>query len=252
MPLRWHHRAAIVPSFSNCATSVKAPIAPLGEGAVSAVVVYVHGLWLNGWEATWLRRRLSRQLGCSARLFHYASVTADVTANVRALGGYLAEMQVETVHLVAHSMGGALILDFFEHGLWSSALFKNGRPLAPGRIVLLGSPVRGSSAAQRLAKLPLGRTIMGATAAHLLLAPPAWRWSGARDLGIIAGDMPFGFGRLVGKIDAPNDGTILVEETRLTGAKEHLTLPVTHSGMVLSAAVARQTASFLRHGRFER
>jgi pimeloyl-ACP methyl ester carboxylesterase len=209
---------------------------------VSTVVVYVHGLWLNGWEATWLRRRLSRQLRCDTRLFHYASVTADAAANVRALGGYLAQMQAETVHLVAHSMGGALILDCFDHGL----------SLAPGRIVLLGSPIRGSRAAQRLAKLPLGRAIMGATAAHLLLAPPARRWNGSRDLGIIAGAMPFGLGRLVGQIDAPNDGTVLVEETRLTGATEHLTLPVTHSGMVFSAAVARQTAAFLRDGRFAR
>ena len=46
--------------------------------------------------------------------------------------------------------------------------------------------------------------------------------------------MPFGLGRLVGKIDGPNDGTVRVEETRLTSAKEHLTLPVTHSGMVFS------------------
>lgn len=219
---------------------------------MSAVVFYVHGLWLNGWEATLLRRRLARQLGCATRLFHYASVTADLSANVRALGGCLAKVQAETVHLVAHSMGGALLLDFFEHGLSSDGLFENGRPLAPGRIVLLGSPVRGCRAAQRLAKWPFGRAIMGATAAHLLLAPPAWRWNGARDLGTIAGDMPIGLGRLVGHIDAPNDGTVRVEETRLTGAKEHLTLPVTHSGMVLSSAVARQTAAFLREGRFER
>jgi pimeloyl-ACP methyl ester carboxylesterase len=217
---------------------------------MSTVVVYVHGLWLNGWEAAWLRRRLLRQLGCVTRLFHYASVAADVTANVRALGGYLAELQADTVHLVGHSMGGMLILDFFEHGLSSDGLFKNGQPLAPGRIVLLGSPVRGSRSAQRLAKWPFGPAIMGATAAHFLLAPPAWRWNGARDLGIIAGDMPFGFGRLVGQIDAPSDGTVLVEETRLMGAKEHLTLSVTHSGMLFSPAVARQIAAFLHDGRF--
>jgi pimeloyl-ACP methyl ester carboxylesterase len=217
---------------------------------VSTVIVYVHGLWLNGWEATWLRWRLSRQLGCITCLFHYASVLADVTANVRALGGYLAKMQSDTVHLVGHSMGGVLILDFFEHGLSPNGLLENGRPLAPGRIVLLGSPVRGCRAAQRFAKWPFGREIMGATAARFLLSPPGWCWNGARDLGIIAGDMPLGLGRLVGQIDAPSDGTVSVDETRLEGAKEHLTLPVTHSGMVLSAAVARQTAAFLRDGRF--
>ncbi len=34
--------------------------------------------------------------------------------------------------------------------------------LPPGRIVLLGSPLRGSRAAQNLARLPFGRTNHGA------------------------------------------------------------------------------------------
>ena len=55
----------------------------------------------------------------------------------------------------------------------------------------------------------------------------------------------------VREIDAPNDGTVLVEETYLAGAKEHVTLRVSHSGMMLSAAVARKTAAFLRSGSFE-
>jgi hypothetical protein len=32
---------------------------------VRTVVVYVHGLWLNGWESLLLRQRLSRQLDCT-------------------------------------------------------------------------------------------------------------------------------------------------------------------------------------------
>jgi hypothetical protein len=42
----------------------------------------------------------------------------------------------------------------------------------------------------------------------------------------------------------------LVEETRLAGAKAQLTLPVSHTGMMVSATVAWQTAAFLRDGRF--
>ncbi|MGP8165344.1 MAG: esterase/lipase family protein [Steroidobacteraceae bacterium] len=218
--------------------------------SMSVLVVYVHGLWLNGWEAAWLRQRLSRELDCETRLFPYFSMTADLKANARALAGFLAQTRTDTLHLVGHSMGGPLILEFFERRVSADGLLASGRPLPPGRIVLLGSPVRGSRAAQRLARLPYGRKLLGSTANELLLEPRERHWSGARDLGVIAGDMAFGLGRLVGPFDAPNDGTVLVEETELPGAKAQLTLHVTHSSLLFSAAVARQTAAFLREGRF--
>ena len=59
-----------------------------------------------------------------------------------------------------------------------------------------------------------------------------------------------GFGRFMGPFDSPSDGTVLVEETHLAGAKQHLCLRTTHSGMVYSPVVARQVAAFLRDGRF--
>ena len=93
---------------------------------------------------------------------------------------------------------------------------------------------------------------MGLTAQELLLKPRAQRWSGTRELGIIAGDLAFGLGGLLGPLNAPSDGTVLVEETRLEGAKQQLILRVTHSGLLFSAAAAQQTAAFLRDGRFAR
>ena len=111
--------------------------------------------------------------------------------------------------------------------------------------------MRGSRAAQRLARLPFGKTILGLTAGEALLTAREDHWNGVRELGVIAGDLALGFGRLVGPLNAPSDGTVLVEETRIKGAKGQLTLPVSHSGMMVSATVARQTAAFLRDGRFE-
>jgi hypothetical protein len=52
-------------------------------------------------------------------------------------------------------------------------------------------------------------------------------------------------------IPRPNDGTVAVSETMLDGMTDHVTLPVSHFGMLLSSAVARQTVNFLRHGRFQ-
>jgi pimeloyl-ACP methyl ester carboxylesterase len=208
--------------------------------ASRTVIVYVHGLWLNGWESVLLRRRLSRSLDCRAVSFGYSSVGDGLAQNTRAFGAYLERIEADTLHLVGHSLGGLLILDLFETGL----------TLPPGRIVLLGSPVQGSRAARNLAAWPFGRRIMGLMANEVLLPVRERRWDGERDLGVIAGNVAVGFGRLTGPLDEPSDGTVLVSETRIDGAKQHVTLPATHSGMVYSPLVASHAATFLRDGRF--
>lgn len=49
-----------------------------------------------------------------------------------------------------------------------------------------------------------------------------------------------------------NDGTVLVEETILKGSADNLLMPVSHTSMVFSTAVANQVAHFLKHGKFDR
>jgi pimeloyl-ACP methyl ester carboxylesterase len=204
------------------------------------VVVYVHGLWVNGWEATLLRRRLEQHLGCRALSFGYSSVRVGFRENARSLAALLQGMPADTVHLVGHSMGGLLVLEIFEAAPW----------FPPGRIVLLGSPARGSRAARNLARWPLGRRIMGPAACEELLQDRDRRWNGARDLGVIAGTLAVGLGRITGPLDGPNDGTVLASETRIEGARDRLILRTTHSGMLYSPIVARQVSIFLREGRF--
>ena len=209
---------------------------------MKTVIVHVHGLWFSGREAWLLRARLARALNAEERAFTYRSVGNTVSANSAALGEYLATISCNALHLVGHSLGGVVIMD----------LFRNAPPLAPGRILLLGSPLQGSEAARSLHRLPFGKALLGNGIAEQVLHAPPRRWDGARDLGIIAGRAPFGVGRLVTRFKGANDGTILVAETRLEGASDHLVLPVTHTGLLLSREVARQGASFLRDGRFAR
>ncbi|MGO9932052.1 MAG: alpha/beta fold hydrolase [Steroidobacteraceae bacterium] len=209
---------------------------------MSTVVVYVHGLWLTGLEGALLRRRLARDLAAETRAFSYRSVRSTVTANAQALAKFLLETRADTLHLVGHSLGGLVILKLFENG--------DGANLAPGRIVLLGSPLRGSSTAHKVARLPCGRKILGRGVHEELLSNVSRRWDAPRDLGVIAGNLSIGLGRLVGVHGAPSDGTILVDETRLDGMSQHLVVRASHTGLPFSAEVARQTGAFLRTGRF--
>jgi len=210
------------------------------------VIVFVHGLWQSGTESFWLRRLLAQDLKAEARAFSYPSVAANAATNARALAKYLRAIGADTLHLVGHSLGSLVILKLFEE---DAAVHVQ---LPPGRIVLLGPPLRGSRTAQNLARLPFGRQIMGIGVGEELLVPRERQWSGLRDLGVIAGDLGFGLGRLVGALDGASDGTILVEETQLEGAADRVILRVSHTGMLFSAAVAHEAGAFLRTGRFSR
>jgi len=209
---------------------------------MSVIVVYVHGLWLTGIEGALLRKRLAEELDADTRAFSYASVKSSVSTNAQALGKFLLRLRADTLHLVGHSLGGLVILKLFESNATDQ--------LPPGRIVFLGSPLNGSRSAQNLARLPLGTTLLGRGVREELLIPRERCWRGQRDLGVIAGSLSVGLGKLVGARGAPNDGTIFVDETRLPGISQHLVMPVSHTGLPFSKSVARQTGAFLRSGKF--
>jgi pimeloyl-ACP methyl ester carboxylesterase len=210
--------------------------------AVRIAVVYVHGLWMNGLEGTFLRWRLAKELDAATPMFAYRSIGADIAANARALAKRLSRLRADTLHLVGHSLGGLVICKMLENGGDAS--------LPPGRVVLLGSPVAGSRAASNLAAWKIGRFILGRTARDELLVRRDPRWAHNRELGVIAGTLRVGLGRIVNTHPGSSDGTVYVDETLIPGMKEHLTMHVSHTGLPFSAAVAAQTAAFLRQGRF--
>jgi hypothetical protein len=58
-------------------------------------------------------------------------------------------------------------------------------------------------------------------------------------------------GRLLYRgLPRPNDGLLTVKESAFPAAREHLALPVSHTGMLFSREVADQVGSFLVSGKF--
>jgi hypothetical protein len=112
--------------------------------------------------------------------------------------------------------------------------------------------LQGSRTVQRLVRVPLGRTLLGSALVEECIDCPAREWSGRRDVGVIAGSLGFGMGRMFGALGAEHDGTVRVEETRLPGAKDHIVVAASHTGMLLSGEVAVQTRHFLENGKFSR
>ena len=207
---------------------------------MSDAVVYVHGLWLSGYEAFLLGRRIEKERGYHWHAFNYASTLLTMTEIGAALSAFIGELEAPRVHLVGHSLGGLAILRCLE-----------AYPqLPPGRVVFLGTPSLTSHAANAVGRFRYGRTLMGHAVTEELLYAHQRSWTHERELGIIAGNQPLGLARLVVDFQEANDGTVAVTETRLPGAKAHLVLPVSHTGMLLSARVAFETGQFLEHGHF--
>jgi pimeloyl-ACP methyl ester carboxylesterase len=207
-------------------------------------VVYVHGLWLSGFEGILLRRRLAQSLDAETYAFSYPSVRSTVTANALSLARFLSAIRADEIHVIGHSLGGLVVMKAFESAAESA--------WPRGRLVLLGSPLQGSLTAQRAAGLPFGKSILGLGVHEELINTGVRKWQGTRDLAVIAGNLSVGLGRLLGAHDRPSDGTVFLEETRLDGAAEHLELRVSHTGLPFSKEVARQAGAFFQTGRFIR
>jgi pimeloyl-ACP methyl ester carboxylesterase len=205
-------------------------------------LIFVHGLWSPRADSLLLCARLRHAFNFDVRTFRYASVASSMAQVLELLAGFVAKLQPNNLHLVGHSLGGLVIYRFLERFPDQPA----------GRAVFLGTPSITCGAAYGVARLPWGTSILGKCVAEELLVEHERRWTHARPLGIIAGTRAFGVGHLVARYRGENDGTIAVSETRLPGATEHLTVRASHTGMLFSAQVARQTAAFLHSGHFVR
>lgn len=149
----------------------------------------------------------------------------------------------QPIHFVTHSMGGILVRSYLaKHNVENL-----------GRVVMLGPPNQGSALVDILGKLVTNKQLCKqaimqlGTQRHDL---PQQIGSANFELGIIAGKRtlnPILSLFLAGR----NDGKVSVENTKLSGMKAHLTLPVTHPFMMRNNRVIKQVQHFLEHGRFE-
>ncbi|MBW8366501.1 MAG: alpha/beta fold hydrolase [Arenimonas sp.] len=201
-------------------------------------VVLLHGVWMRGLTLVPLARRLQAQ-GFVTHRFDYASLFSGPAPSVDRLASYLIALGPGPVHLVGHSLGGLVALE----------TLASYRGLPPGRVVCLGSPLAGSGAARGLSRHHLS-ALLGRSGT--LLRSGLHELPQGREVGVLAGSRAAGLGRLFNDLDGPGDGTVCVWETQLPGLADHRVLRVSHTGLILSRAVAGLTAEFLRQGRFPR
>ncbi|RZA21366.1 MAG: alpha/beta fold hydrolase [Lysobacteraceae bacterium] len=209
---------------------------PASSATVPPRVLLVHGL-LNA--SSWLRPLASRlrAQGFVPELFGYSSLLDGPQHAVPRLVERLRREPVDA--LVGHSLGGLIALE----------ALRGAPELVVPRVVCIGTPLRGSLTARNIAARPWTRPLLGRSAQ--LLQGGLERWGGTAAVGLVAGDVARGMGRLFARFEGGSDGTVGLDETRLPGLADHCIVHSSHTGLVFSREAVAQAAHFLRHGRFE-
>jgi pimeloyl-ACP methyl ester carboxylesterase len=209
-------------------------------------VVLLHGMARTSRSMAGMARYLEGE-GFSVLNVDYPSRRKTLDALSRDVRNLLAQafgdVSAPRLHFVVHSMGGLVV----------RRLIRDFRPANLGRVVMLGTPHRGSEIADFLKGWPLYKKFYGPAGQELTTDHQARKFPDRDidfELGAIAGSRGWlspvsGF-----LLPKPHDGTVSVESTKLPGMKGHLVMPVTHTFMMDNKNVQRQTAAFLKSGRF--
>lgn len=209
-------------------------------------VICLHGIWSHGAGMFLIKRRLEKEYGLRVLLFNYPSVRGTLDENAASLSRFIHDQELKAAHIIGHSLGGVIAL----------RMLATDPVAVPGRLVCIGSPLTGSRAADFLSQQDWAEPMLGQSLPPGVVHAAANEWAShvchQRDVGVIAGTVPIGMGRLVTSFDGDNDGTVAVSETRLDGAKDHICMRVSHKGMLVSSDVVDQAVAFLKRGEFLR
>ena len=200
-------------------------------------VVLLHGIWMAGVTMQWFGARL-RAAGFAPETFGYHSIVGGPDEALPQLARQLREGG--EADIVAHSLGGLVALQALA-----------AEPDLPvRRVVCLGVPLCGSSAAAQLARWPVASLWLGRSAR--ILQDGCTQWPRRFEVGMVAGCLPHGLGGLLAQFDGDHDGTVSVAETRCPQLADHVVVEASHSGLLFSAGAIAHAGEFLREGRFRR
>lgn len=192
---------------------------------------------MNGWDMALLGRRL-RAAGYSTLRFSYPSIRKTIENNTDLLHRFLAHIEDNEIHFVAHSLGGLLVRNL-------SAKYPED---VKGRVVTLGTPHQGSQVAETMSRSGIGSLLLGKGTKSLLVKLPVNKQNPA--IGVIAGNKPLGSGMLFVRLKKPHDGTVQLSESKFEKMTDYRIVATNHMGLLFSREVVKEVITFLQSGGF--
>lgn len=212
-------------------------------------VVAVHGLMRSTDSMQPLIESLSREESITPAAFGYASTRAPVSAHASALKEWVEKLPGSPrISFVGHSMGNIVVRRAI--AMWQRDGDPKGVLPRLEKVVMLGPPNQGATIAKKLAGTGVFETLTGNSGKELgvawddlqqqLAIPPC-------PFCIVAGDVsnqtlqnPL--------VEGVSDFVVSVDETRLPGATEHISVPVLHSFLPSDERVIAIVKQFLKDG----
>ena len=114
----------------------------------------------------------------------------------------------------------------------------------PGKLVMLGSPVKGSQVAKKLQKMGWHKGLLK----HATEPLTAGLYDAVkeRDTLMIAGTSPYGLGRFIEPKLGPSDGTVALHETEAEWIDHHHAIHSNHFGLLRNREAQQLTLDFLQ------
>ena len=198
---------------------------------------------MNPLEMRYLGSQLEKS-GFNVHYVYYQSVLKSPAENAAIIQKKIIQLNLSNLHLVGHSLGGVLLMHLFDQ------IDPKESDLPEGRVVMLGSPVKGSWIAKKFSEWPIVSPLIAKSMPNALSGLDIPEWNTDRDWGMIAGTKGQGLGLITGGMPSVSDGTVLLEETIHPKQKEHIQVEKSHTALLFSKKVADLTSRFLNTGSF--
>lgn len=221
-------------------SNIRLPLISGNADTTKETVILIHGMMRTGRSM----RRIGEHLACHG--YNIVNCSYESTKTVNEITDELFSAltpiieAAPKVHFVTHSLGGIILRN----------AFKDKAPSNIGNVVMHGPPNRGCQHIDHFSWLPFFSRIWGKPARELGTSkkslpnrlPPI-----NFHCGVIAGNMKGVLGLL---LPSPNDGKVTVENTWTEGVAEQIVLPLNHTFMMKNAVAIKNTAHFIKHGKF--
>jgi pimeloyl-ACP methyl ester carboxylesterase len=208
------------------------------------IIVLLHGLGRSN-TSMWLLASRLEDAGYYVQRVGYSSLHQnpdEILKDISSQINQCCQKHAQSVHFVGHSLGGLMV----------RAYLQNSQVDKLGRVVLLGTPNKGTEAADYFSNSWL-MEILGPTAKALGTDADSFPRSLEAPyypVGIIAGELKSKFNDHV--IPGKDDGLVSVEATKIDDMTDFIIIETGHSRMRYDKEVADQTVEFIKNGVFKK